>query len=65
MIFSFSASFTASVWKEGRWYVAQCLDVDVASQAESEKEALELRHEKPRATLTPVVRKIEGQVGVG
>ena len=26
--------FTASVWQEGEWYVAQCLEVDVASQGE-------------------------------
>ncbi|MBM3757613.1 MAG: hypothetical protein FJW38_26980 [Acidobacteria bacterium] len=23
--------FAASVWKEGKWYVAQCLEIDVAS----------------------------------
>lgn len=31
---------TASVYSEGQWYVAQALDVDVASQGESEDEAL-------------------------
>lgn len=43
--------FTASVYKEGVWYVAQALDVDVASQGESVeeaianlREALELHH---------------------
>ena len=35
-------SFSASVWQEGEWYVAQCLEVDVASQGRSEKEALEI-----------------------
>ena len=30
----------ASVFREGQWYVAQALDVDVASQGESEDEAL-------------------------
>ncbi|MGH7433571.1 MAG: type II toxin-antitoxin system HicB family antitoxin, partial [Candidatus Methylomirabilales bacterium] len=25
-------TFTASVWREGDWFVAQCLEVDVASQ---------------------------------
>jgi predicted RNase H-like HicB family nuclease len=50
-------SFTASVWKEGDWYVAQCREVDVASQGETEeealtnlREALELHFEPPRAT---------------
>ena len=34
-------TFTASVWQEGEWYAAQALEVDVASQGESEKEALD------------------------
>ena len=33
--------FTASVTQEGAWYVAQALEVDVASQGESVEEALE------------------------
>lgn len=33
--------FRASVWQEDDWYIAQCLDVDVASQGESEEEALD------------------------
>jgi len=32
--------FAATVWREGNWYVSQCLEVDVASQGESEEEAL-------------------------
>ena len=32
--------FTASVYKEGAWYVAQAVDIDVASQGESVDEAL-------------------------
>jgi predicted RNase H-like HicB family nuclease len=32
--------FTASVWREGRWHIAQCLEVDVASQGRTEKQAL-------------------------
>jgi predicted RNase H-like HicB family nuclease len=49
--------FAASVWREGNWYVSQCLEVDVASQGETEeealsnlKEALELHFEPPQAT---------------
>lgn len=49
--------FTASVWREGDWYVAQCLEVDVASQGASDdeamtnlKEALELYLEPPTQT---------------
>ena len=32
--------FTASVWQEGEWYVAQAIEVDVASQGKSADEAL-------------------------
>jgi predicted RNase H-like HicB family nuclease len=46
-----------TVWREGKWYVSQCLEFDVASQGESEaealanlKEALELHFEPPQAT---------------
>ena len=62
--------FSATVWREGKWYVSQCLDVDVASQGATEeeafanlKEALELHFEEPRATRPPAVRKIEVEVG--
>jgi predicted RNase H-like HicB family nuclease len=50
-------AFAATVWREGKWYVCQCLEVDVASQGECEeealanlKEALELHFEPPLAT---------------
>jgi predicted RNase H-like HicB family nuclease len=62
--------FSATVWREGDWYVSQCLEVDVASQGESEeealsnlKEALELHFEAPQATRIPKVRTIEVEVG--
>ena len=32
--------FTASVWREGEWYVAQCLEIDIASQGITDQEAL-------------------------
>ncbi len=60
----------AATWREGDWYVSQCLEVDVASQGESEeealanlKEALELHFEPPQATRAPKVRTIEVEVG--
>lgn len=63
-------SFTASLWREGDWVIAQCLEVDVASQGESEaealanlQEALELHFEPPVATIAPQMRKIEAEVG--
>ena len=62
-------SFTASVCKEGEWYVAQALEVDVASQGETVKdaltnlrEALELHFEPPVSTYTPHIRQIEVEV---
>jgi predicted RNase H-like HicB family nuclease len=61
--------FTASVSKEGNWFVAQCLEVDVASQGETEdealaslREALELHFEEPHATVTPRMRQIEIEI---
>ena len=33
-------AFSASVWREGEWYVAQALEIDIASQGKSEEEAL-------------------------
>jgi predicted RNase H-like HicB family nuclease len=32
--------FAATVWREGEWYVAQCVEIDVASQGKSEEDAL-------------------------
>ena len=62
--------FAATVWREGDWYVSQCLELDVASQGETEdqalenlKEALELYFEAPRATRLPRIRTIEVEVG--
>jgi len=49
--------FSATVWREGDWYVSQCLELDVASQGATEeealanlKEALDLHFESPQAT---------------
>ena len=62
--------FTATVWREGNWYVSQCLEVDIASQGETEeealanlKEALELHFEPPQATRPTQVRTIEVEGG--
>ena len=52
--------FTATVWQEGEWYIAQCREVEVASQGLTEDEALanlhealELHFEPPQATILP------------
>ncbi len=62
--------FAATVWREGDWYVSQCLEIDVASQGKTEeealdnlREALELHFEEPRATRPPGVLKVEVEVG--
>ena len=45
--------FTASVWKEGQWYVAQALEADVTSQGESVDEALANLREAQKLHLKP------------
>ena len=59
-------TFTASLWQEGNWFVAQCLQVDIASQGETEEEALvnlsealALHFEPPVATITPQIKALE------
>ena len=59
-------TFTASISQEGTMFIAQCLEIDVVSQGESEddainnlKEALELYLEPPRPTVMPKLRKFE------
>jgi predicted RNase H-like HicB family nuclease len=63
-------TFSASIVREGAWYVAQCLEVDVASQGESEaealanlREALELYFEEPQSTAMPRIEKFEVELG--
>ncbi len=62
-------SFRASVWQEGEWFIAQCIEVDIASQGETEeealenlREALELHFTPPVATIAPLVRTLEIEV---
>ncbi len=61
-----SRDFNAVIVKEGEWFVAQCLEVDVASQGETEDEALKnlndalkLHFTPPVATMLPSVRHFE------
>ena len=58
--------FSVSIWQEGEWYIAQCVQIDVASQGATEDEALEnlrdaleLHFTSPVATIIPHVRDIE------
>jgi predicted RNase H-like HicB family nuclease len=61
--------FTASIWQEDEWFVAQCVEVDVASQGKTEDEALEnlrdaleVHFTPPVSTLTPQIRSLEIEV---
>jgi predicted RNase H-like HicB family nuclease len=61
--------FTASIWQEDEWFVAQCVEVDVASQGttedealESLRDALELHFTPPVATISPQIRSLEIEV---
>ncbi len=61
--------FTAMVWQEDDLYVAQCVEVDVASQGSSAdeairmlREAVELYFEEPRATEQPTIVHFEAEV---
>lgn len=64
--------FTATVWQEGDWYVAQCREFEIASQGRTKDEALdnlaeaiELHFEPPVATIMPEVIAIEAEVERG
>jgi len=59
------SGFKSVVWKEGKQYVAQCLNVDISSFGKTKKEALanlnealELYFEdaKPREHITKVIK---------
>ena len=66
-----TAHFTAVITQEGDWYVARCLEVEVASQGHSVeealanlKEALELYFEDapPVESSHPIVAPIEVRI---
>ncbi len=59
-------NFTAHLWREDDSYIAQCLEVDVASQGDTETEALanlgealSLHFAPPLATCLPLLRPLE------
>ncbi|MHC0061401.1 type II toxin-antitoxin system HicB family antitoxin [Nostoc sp. UIC 10890] len=62
-------TFTASVWQESNWFVAQCLEIDIASQGETEtealanlEEALSLHFEPPVATIIPQIKTLQVEI---
>lgn len=55
-------AYHASVWREGKWFVAQCLEIDVVSQGRTAatalknlREAVQLHLSEPRAEAMPVI----------
>ena len=63
-------TFSASVWQEDQWWVAQALEVDVASQGETRQsalanlgEALTLYFEEPMATAHPEIHRVQVEIG--
>ena len=65
-------TFTATVWKEGKWYIAQCREFEVTSQGPSREEALrnlseaiEVHFSPPVATILPEIISIEAEVESG
>ena len=62
-------TFTANVSRKRKWFIAQCIKMDIASQRESEeqalanlREALELYFEEPQATLQPKMRHVKVEI---
>ncbi len=51
-------SLSAVVWQEDKWFVAQCLEVDVASQGETEEEALNNLRDALALHFTPPVATV-------
>jgi predicted RNase H-like HicB family nuclease len=61
--------FTAGLWQEGDTWIAQCFQVDIASQGDTEKEAfenlieaVELHFESPVATVFPHIQTFEVEI---
>jgi predicted RNase H-like HicB family nuclease len=50
-------NFKATIWKEGKYYVSQCLNVDVASFGITKKEALENLQEAVELFLEDTEKK--------
>ncbi|HOF87363.1 MAG TPA: type II toxin-antitoxin system HicB family antitoxin [Armatimonadota bacterium] len=54
--------FSASIWQEDGWYVAQCHEVDIASQGRTREEALTNLREAIQLHFTPPVATIPHDV---
>ena len=58
-------NFTASIWQENEWFVAQCVEVDVASQGKTEDEALDNLRDALELHCTPPVATVAPQLRFG
>ncbi len=58
-------TFTASISQESEWFVAQCLEIDIASQGETEEEALANIREAVGLYLEPVDGVLNGKEEMG
>jgi predicted RNase H-like HicB family nuclease len=65
-------TFTATIWTEGDWYIAQCREFEIASQGTTKEqaldnlaEAIEVHFEPPVATIVPEVIAIEADIAHG
>ncbi|MBI2042105.1 MAG: type II toxin-antitoxin system HicB family antitoxin [Candidatus Nealsonbacteria bacterium] len=62
-------NFKNIVWKEGKYYVAQCLNIDVSSFGKTKKEALDNLDEALELYFedikTPRITKVESPEVVG
>ena len=63
--------FTASVWAEDDWFIAQAHEIDIASQGQTEsdalsnlREALELYYQEPSDAVAHQVHSLEVDIGV-
>jgi predicted RNase H-like HicB family nuclease len=63
-------TFTASITREGDWYIAHCLEIDLVSQGETEDEAfanlgeaIQLYFEPPVPATAPTIRRLEVEIG--
>jgi predicted RNase H-like HicB family nuclease len=57
---------TVHTWQEGNWWIAQCLEVDIATQGRTEqdaldniRDALDLYFEEPMPSIVPQVHTID------
>ena len=64
--------FTANVWQEDEWFVAQAIEAGVTSQGESVedaldnlREALELYYTPPTTATPPQLHRIEVEIPAG